>query len=709
MALVTPDLIIQPFANNGAKTQPPQTSAAGFVNFQDGYTAYYEISLAANDPNAKPVERAAQNYMFNFATTHAQAWQQMTTAPWYAQMAGGYAKGARVLRVGADGNASEYKSLVNANVDDPLTTPASWEYQPFAYEMIGNIPMPSGGSAGSSGLQLINSTDFNTLGTGTYVLSTDTLAAGSANSPTMPNAPSLAGTLECLAWKYNNDSYSIQRYVDRNGNMFSRGSSNGTYTPWDIKYSYANAQAGAGQFAYTSGSANTYSAMFLPVASALADGMEIRLNINISNTGPSTINVNGIGARTILGQAGQALQGGELLAGYAATLRYSVSNATWRIVNSGAGAIQTGTVTGSMQVPNLAQIQQLIKAAAINQVDWTDVVNKPNVAINAQGATFTSLEMSGTAANQGGQIDFHYNNDSQDFSTRIGPIAAGSLLVSSQASASAAVVSNWLFGPTYNESYLPLFAQQGARVFGNFVMASDANMTAAFVFSCNSNTLTIANSAGAAIASFATINGVQSASFAARPTFNGNLAWDAGNFNPNNKLNAIPGQYNTTVMGSGRVNIASGNWGAISTLSAGQCSFEISNNQNDYASSAMGFVRDGQIELFIGIDLDNTFKLGNNTYGASPLITAANLAAYLPASLASMAYNQIGSYSLFTILGLSTGVGISPGQLLSGGNLAYSSTGWTGSVYASGTWRVMGQAYDGDGSTNSITVCQRVA
>jgi hypothetical protein len=57
MGLITPPLILTPFANTGDQTVIPPTDPNGFVNFANGYTPDYEINLGSGDPQAKAVER----------------------------------------------------------------------------------------------------------------------------------------------------------------------------------------------------------------------------------------------------------------------------------------------------------------------------------------------------------------------------------------------------------------------------------------------------------------------------------------------------------------------------------------------------------------------------------------------------------------------------------------------------------------------------
>lgn len=716
MALVTPDLILQPFANSGTKTAPPQTSAAGFVNFQDGYTSFYEISLAANDPNAKPVERAAQNYMFNLSTTHAQAWQGMSIAPWYASMTGGYAQNAMVVRENSSGVASVYKSLTSANINDPLSSPTTWEYQPYAYEMIANIPMPAGGANGSSGLQLTVAFDANALGNGTYEVVSDSLAASASNLPAIPGSTALAGMMEVLVWTYSNTTYTLQRYSDRGGNVFTRGATGTTFTNWDIKYGYGAAQAGRGQYVATTGSANTYAAALSPAPTALENGMEVRVRINVANTGATTFNLNGLGARSVVGQGLSALQGGELVVAGQATLRYDSAKAAWVLVGSAGGAVQTQAVTGSLQVPNLQQIQQLITAAALTDVDWTDVVNKPDVAIQNTVATFSGIEVSAASP----FVDFHYGSSAADYTARLIADAPNQLSVWAAALTTAPVASFGSGQITFNASFLQTASQymnSGGIFFGTSKTSGTSTTGQVAAITCAADGLYFSGQSGGAFTTrFVVYNNGSPAYFDKRPTFAGATPWDSSNFAPSSKVSLSASN------SSSGTQLGYGGYGAINTLADGQAnSLVLNNGANNAASANLAFLRSGVYGVFLGLDIDNVMKIGGWSMGAVsyPILHTGNLAQYLPSIMASLAYNEVGSYGLFRAYGGTTTAyqPILPGVAFAGSNMMYCSTGWslgTGDARAiipPGTWRAMSHIYNYDNNvaTDSIGVFQRIA
>lgn len=79
-------------------------------------------------------------------------------------------------------------------------------------------------------------------------------------------------------------------------------------------------------YAAASGSANAYTVTLSPAPTAYTEGMAISVKINTDNTGASTINVNGLGAKAIKKPNGSNVSAGNLKAGSIYTLRYNGTN-----------------------------------------------------------------------------------------------------------------------------------------------------------------------------------------------------------------------------------------------------------------------------------------------------------------------------------------------------------------------------------------------
>lgn len=78
-------------------------------------------------------------------------------------------------------------------------------------------------------------------------------------------------------------------------------------------------------YAADSGAVNAYVVTISPEPTAYATGMTIDMYTTNTNTGASTVNVNGLGVKNILDSAGSALAAGAIVAGIANVLKYDGS------------------------------------------------------------------------------------------------------------------------------------------------------------------------------------------------------------------------------------------------------------------------------------------------------------------------------------------------------------------------------------------------
>lgn len=79
-------------------------------------------------------------------------------------------------------------------------------------------------------------------------------------------------------------------------------------------------------YAAAAGAANAYTVALSPAMASYAEGVAVAVKMNVSNTGASTININGLGAKSIKDSKGNALTSGKLLAGSIYTMRYNGTN-----------------------------------------------------------------------------------------------------------------------------------------------------------------------------------------------------------------------------------------------------------------------------------------------------------------------------------------------------------------------------------------------
>jgi len=104
------------------------------------------------------------------------------------------------------------------------------------------------------------------------------------------------------------------------------------------------------------GSANAYAMNLQPAITAYTPGMIVSLeSIKATNTGASTLSINGLSALPIYGPAATAMQGGELAAGYGAILRVNAAATAFELVATTGGSLPVKAATQSGQAVNLGQ------------------------------------------------------------------------------------------------------------------------------------------------------------------------------------------------------------------------------------------------------------------------------------------------------------------------------------------------------------------
>lgn len=626
--MITPELIPSPFAAQGDKDPIPQTSSTGFANLRDGYTPDYEISLASNNPQAKAVERKIQNQLFFIATQNAQAWQRQMAPPWFQGMPGGYEQNAEVVRVGNDGIMRRYRSMVNANASDPLSS-TTWEEQPAWSVMRSSIPMPAGGPGLSSGGEVITTgRNFNDLLNGTWEFFSDSVVIASQNAPVYPaSAGAAAGMLEAKSWISRSNTFCVQRYTDRVGNVAVRGLNAGEWTNWMYAVNVMALQQGRVTYGVAAGPANAYTLTLVPqLQGGLVDGMILRVKFNTVNTGASTINVSGLGAKAIVGAANFPLTGGELGQGLIAELVFDAAGDRWRIL-AGAPRIQVGNADQDYQAPSWKQVKDYVASQKLTEVDWTDVVNKPNVAIQDTTPWFANLELSDARP----FIDFHFNsNRAKDFDYRLISEADGSLAFYSR-QGSAGPTQDILFNRNSvtffqprldvakNLAYIansgPIWQNTTADQPGwKFTFAQGVNANNNAVIAVNTTNPDGSYRSQVMRWDWASTNVI----FNNRPLFAGQYTpWDSGNFDPNLKLtlNAFNDSSYTRMTNSGAKDVGIASMTSYADAAMSFFNYEASNPTGPRAA-VISFVRNGSRGVLFGLDSDNKLKWGGYSLGA---------------------------------------------------------------------------------------------
>lgn len=150
-------------------------------------------------------------------------------------------------------------------------------------------------------------------------------------------------------------------------------------------------QNAASIYAQDSGAANAYAVTLSPAPTALVDGMMVSMSAKSANTGPSTLNVNGLGAIQIFGALG-AMQGGEIVANGNYLLQYNASLNAWRIVGQSGGTLTISPSTQSNQAVNqgqtfgVAQTLTNVTGSRSAGTTYTNSTGKP-IVVYAYGVT----------------------------------------------------------------------------------------------------------------------------------------------------------------------------------------------------------------------------------------------------------------------------------------------------------------------------------
>lgn len=192
-----------------------------------------------------------------------------------------------------------------------------------------------------------------------------------------------------------------------------------TPTDVDLHQLAKGVQSGVLVYAVDFGTANTYSVNVVPPLTAYAAGQRWGIKVRNSNTGASTLNINGLGGRNIVYPAGAALVGNEMPAGAVVTLiddgtRLQLQNVQMNLltapqtyyVNASTGSDTlydgtTATITGS-QGP-FATINRGIEAAHT----WNQ--NGFDVFLSVADGTYAQFQCS-TPPNGSGSIWIIGNN-----------------------------------------------------------------------------------------------------------------------------------------------------------------------------------------------------------------------------------------------------------------------------------------------------------
>lgn len=116
-------------------------------------------------------------------------------------------------------------------------------------------------------------------------------------------------------------------------------------------------QKNSARYGVDTGPANAAAVVFAPAITALTDGMVLVFAAAVGNTGPATLAVNALAAKTIVGVALAPLQGGEIVAGGKCLVIWSTPLDKFILIECTGGAKQVAPASASQHVPQFGQVQ----------------------------------------------------------------------------------------------------------------------------------------------------------------------------------------------------------------------------------------------------------------------------------------------------------------------------------------------------------------
>jgi len=118
---------------------------------------------------------------------------------------------------------------------------------------------------------------------------------------------------------------------------------------------------GALAYAADTGAADAYAMALVPALDAYIEGMPVFLKAAHANTGPSTLDINGLGAKSIKRSVTEALAAGDILAGQILCLVYDGVN--FQLLNPDLTAMRGSVVDNAIKRGTLAELQALALGA----------------------------------------------------------------------------------------------------------------------------------------------------------------------------------------------------------------------------------------------------------------------------------------------------------------------------------------------------------
>ena len=390
MAITKPP-VLPAWAETGDKVQPAS------AEIQAGWPS-----------TTTPPSRQRFNWILNFCANAVRYFSRRGLPDYDTDET--YMTGDRVI--GDDGKT--YSSLVDNNKGaKPSANAAKWVRWGYTQaELSDALPAASTALPKMAGTAAV--------GTGTawaradHVHPTDTTRAPLASpaftgTPTVPTAAAGTNTTQAAS------------------TAFVTGAVNGAFNGIKTGIPYVVA----------TGSANAYVLTYSPEVTALTDGLVLAFQVNASNTGASTLAVNGLGAKSVVGQDTQALIGGELIAGYQCLVVFNSAKNYFELIANTGGykSIKTTLATPTADSAAPAAVSTATAITGLLQTIWNKILYLFDMRGNFKGYVSSTDGMQLTASQAGTVVGVGANHTV--FLPPISSVSAGQMFTFVNRSASA--------------------------------------------------------------------------------------------------------------------------------------------------------------------------------------------------------------------------------------------------------------------------------
>ncbi|WLG49099.1 hypothetical protein [Pseudomonas sp. FP1742] len=189
-------------------------------------------------------------------------------------------------------------------------------------------------------------------------------------------------------------TFPCQLWADTGTNrLFRRNSANSAWVDMGPIDSGLREAFNASVSVTGTGSANAYTATFVPAVTALVDGLILNSTAIALNTGASTFSPDGMTAKPIVSLGHAALIGGELPVNSRFTVKYSSTLDAWILTSASGGTALAG---------RLLNIQVITTTSTYTKTVGTNTIEVEGVAAGGGGGGTQATSASQSAAGGGG-------------------------------------------------------------------------------------------------------------------------------------------------------------------------------------------------------------------------------------------------------------------------------------------------------------------